>query len=140
MTLQFSERYDDDLTPDPRLREALQAIDRAPTLDVAALRTRILAAAAPQLAARRQAPSWWDVTSRAGRFLIPTGLAAAALALLLLRQPPVPGGPAAVIAASETVSSLAIETPDDIEALTQLSAQQHMPSDAESWLLGEQGR
>ena len=96
----MTQRTEDDLTPDPRLRAALQAVDRAPTLDVAALRTRMLAAAAPQLAARRQAPSWWDVTSRAGRFLIPMGLAAAAVALLLLRQPPVPGGPAAVIAAT----------------------------------------
>ena len=136
----MTQRTEDDLTPDPRLRAALQAVDRAPTLDVAALRTRMLAAAAPQLAARRQAPSWWDVTSRAGRFLIPMGLAAAAVAPLLLRQPPVPGGPAAVIAATETANSLAIETPDDIEAMSQLSAQQNMPSDAESWLLGEQGR
>jgi hypothetical protein len=68
------------------------------------------------------------------------GLAAAAVALLMLRQPPVPGGPAAILAASETISTLAIETPDDVEAMTQVSTEQLVPSDAESWLLGEQAR
>ncbi len=136
----MTEHNDNDFTPDPRLRDALQASDRAPTIDVAALRLRILAAAAPQLAARRQGPSWWDVTSKAGRFLIPMGLAAAAVALLLLRVPPVAGGPAAVMAAIETANSLAIETPDDIEAVNALSAEPLVPTDAESWLLGEQGR
>ncbi|MBY0490387.1 MAG: hypothetical protein K2R93_11145 [Gemmatimonadaceae bacterium] len=135
----MTQRTEDDLTPDPRLRDALLAVDRAPTLDVAALRTRILAAAAPQLAARRQPPSWWDVTSRAGRFLIPASLAAAALALLLLRQAPAVGGATEVLA-SQTASSIAIETPDDVEAMSRTSTEQLMPSDAESWLLGEQGR
>jgi hypothetical protein len=135
----MTQRTEDDLSPDPRLRDALLAVDRAPTLDVVALRSRILAAAAPQLAARRQAPSWWDVTSRAGRFLIPASLAAAALALLLLRQAPAVGGATEVLA-SQTASSIAIETPDDVDAMRRTSTEQLMPSDAESWLLGDQGR
>lgn len=134
----MTEHNEDDFTPDPRLRDALQASDRAPTIDVAALRLRILAAAAPQLAARRQGPSWWDVTSKAGRFLIPASLAAAALAFLLLRQAPSAAAPELV--ASQTANSIAIELPEDAEAMSGISAETLLPTDADSWLLGDQAR
>lgn len=134
----MTQHSEDDFTPDPRLRDALQASDRAPTIDVAALRLRILAAAAPQLAARRQGPSWWDVTSKAGRFLIPASLAAAALAFLLLRQ--VPSTSAPELVASQTANSIAIELPEDAEAMSGISAETLLPTDADSWLLGDQAR
>lgn len=137
MTLE--QPHSDDLTPDPLLREALQAVDRAPSIDLVALRQRVLTAAAPQLAARR-APSWWDVTGRAGRFLIPMGLAAAAVALLLLREPPSPNGATAVLAAAEA-TPVVLELPDDLEAMNDPAAEASLEhSDAESWLLGEQSR
>lgn len=135
----MTQPYDDDLTPDPRLRDALRAVDRAPALDVAVLRTRVLAAAAAPLAARRQGPSWWEVTSRAGRFLIPTSLAAAALALLLLRQAPA-GGAAPELVAAQMASAVAIELPEDAEALSGVDPETLLPHDADSWLLGDHTR
>jgi hypothetical protein len=130
--------YDlDDLTPDPRLRDALRQVDRAPTLDVEALRSRILASAAPRLALRR-APdvSWWDVTSRAGRVLVPLSLAAAALAIILLRQAPV-AGDRLELAVTETTNSLAYEVSSDTFDLQGIAVESLVPTDADSWLLGD---
>jgi hypothetical protein len=133
--------YDlDDLTPDPRLRDALRQVDRAPTLDVEALRSRILASAAPRLALRRVPElSWWDVTSRAGRFLVPMSLAAAALAIILVRQAPLPTEHLD-IAAAETSNSLAYELSSDTVDLQRLAVDALMPADADSWLLGDHSR
>lgn len=127
--------HPDDLIPDPRLRRALLAADRAPAVDIVALRRRILAAAAPPLAARRRPPSWQEVTSRAGRFLIPVSLAAAALAILLLRQVP----PAAVelVASQAASTAVAYELPTSAEEMQGLATDGLMPEDADSWLLGE---
>jgi anti-sigma-K factor RskA len=133
--------YDhDDLTPDPRLRDALRLVDRAPTLDVDALRVRILASAAPRLALRRTPElSWWDVTSRAGRFLVPASLAAAALAILLLRQAPLPTEHLDV-AAAEITNAVAYDFSSDTADLQRLAADELMPADADSWLLGDPSR
>lgn len=130
--------YDlDDLTPDPQLREALRQVDRAPALDVEALRSRVLASAAPRLALRRTPDvSWWEVTNRAGRVLVPLSLAAAALAIILLRQAPVTSD-RLELAVAETTNSLAYEIASDTFDLQGIAVEALVPTDADSWLLGD---
>jgi hypothetical protein len=103
-------------------------------------RLRVLASAQSRLAARRQPePSWWELTNRAGRFLIPASLAAAALAIILLRQTPHAAG-TSDLASIDTASALAYEISSDTADLHQMAVEALMPADADSWLLGDHSR
>jgi hypothetical protein len=127
-----------DVTPDPLLGSALRALDRQPPIDMVRLRQRVLESAAPRLAARR-VPSWWEVTSRAGRFLIPASLAAAALAIVLLREAPAPADSLDAFAVQmmelTDSSSLAYDFIGD--GIDSIAAEALLPTDADSWLLGD---
>ncbi len=132
----------DDITPierDPELARRLAALSATPTAaDVAALRTRILAAAAPRLQVRAgilpfRRASWLDVTSSIGRIAIPLAVAAAITAMLVLRALP-------QITTVDDSNTMAMATPSGAIAGDSLLSPQSaeellLPQDADAVLL-----
>ena len=120
-----------DIGPDPELSRYLGALDEpiAPER-VVALRARVLAAAAPRLAARAaRRLSWLDVTSGFGRIAIPLSLAAALLAMAILRQLP----QATIV--DETTMAMATSVVSDSLSTPELADQLTLPADADAVLL-----
>lgn len=142
------------LSPDPELASRLRALHDAPSAhDVAALRARVLAAAAPQLSARAAATAavagtssakpvltlrrstWLDVTSGFGRVAIPLSLAAAILAMLVLRSLPSVG-----VTDESTTMAMANTMVSDSLSAPQLADELVMPEDADAVLLAPSAR
>lgn len=120
-----------DIGPDPELSRHLRALDEPISSErVAALRARVLAAAAPRLAARAvRKLSWLDVTGGFGRIAIPLSLAAALLAMAILRALP----QAAVV--DETTMAMATSAVADSVSTPELADQLTLPADADAVLL-----
>jgi hypothetical protein len=131
--------WEQHITPDADLGRRLRALEAPPSdARVDALRVRMLAAAAPALAARaRQAriasasrSSWMDITGGFSRIAIPLSLAAALLAMVLLRQWPV------VTAVDDTTMAMASSVVGDAEMTPQIADELVLPENADAVLLG----
>ena len=128
--------YEPDRDRDLALR--LRALDAPVSSEtLVALRSRILAAAAPRLAARARPirlVSWIDVTSGVGRIAIPLSLAAALFAMVLLR-----GLPLATVetALSEESTALAYAAVGDHEVAPQVTDELLLPENADAVLLAQ---
>ena len=125
-------------TRDHELATRLRALDAQVSPEsVSALRSRILAAAAPRFAARARPlrlVSWVDVTSGVGRIAIPLSLAAALFAMVLLRGLPQSTVEAAV---AEESTALAYAAVGDHEVAPQVTDELLLPENADAVLLAE---
>ena len=125
------------LTPDRELAARLRAMDAGYSpATVSALRTRILDAAAPRLAARANARArplrlvtWVDVMSSVGRVAIPLSLAAALFAMALLPKLP------QATAMDDTSTALAYDIVSDSVATPRITDELLLPENADAVLL-----